>query len=198
MSKRNTKYVGSGLQKRFIIKTVFIFCLLLLLFSVLLFFLSYHMTYKLENGTQLSNQIIRFGGLFFQAKFLAIILFLMLCAIYMAMSLTHPIAGPLVNIENKLAEIAHGDLTSNITLRANDEINHIADEINNIINDFREVIEASHEEIDQIRLFLDQLPSNCGEAHCGISEENISKLREKIVKLENNIKKYKTLRDTKD
>ncbi len=198
MGKRSTKYVGSDLQKRFIVKTVFIFSTLLLFFAVLLFFLSYHMTYRVENGAQLSQQIIRFGGLFFQAKFLAIILFLMLCAIYMAMSLTHPIAGPLVNIENKLSEIAQGDLTSHISLRVNDEINHIADEINNIINDFCEVIESSREEIDQIRIFLDALPSNCGKSDCGISEENIAKLRKKIVKLENNIKKYKTSRDTKD
>lgn len=163
----------------------------MLLFSTLLFFFAYHVTYKLDDGDKLSLKIVRFGGLFFQAKFLAIILFLMLCAIYMSTALSHPIAGPLVNIEKKLSQIAEGDLTSNIFLRENDEINHIADEINIIINDFREVIEASHEEIDQIRNFLDQMPANCG-----ISQQNIQELREKVLKLEANIKKYKTLRNS--
>jgi len=64
--------------------------------------------------------------------------------------LSHRIAGPLFNIERSLKNIGEGDLSSEVTLRSDDQIRQLADITNQMRNDLKEKVLALKNEADKL------------------------------------------------
>jgi methyl-accepting chemotaxis protein len=185
--RRNKKYIGSPYQKRFIIKFTLFFIFLFILIIGFVLFISFDLIKSQAKSGSLSSMFWQLGLFVWQLKILVIVFFLLIFMIYLAIRFSHQIAGPLYNIEQKLEEIREGDLTANIFLRADDEVQEIADKVNAIINDFRCVIAESSSRLEELEKLLEEEKN--------ISPQSRKEIRDKILQLKKIISRYKILKE---
>ncbi len=80
-------------------------------------------------------------------------------AVWFSVILSHRIAGPWYRLEMSLQDLARGDLSHDISLRKNDELQSLAISLNKVIQNLREVANENigyAEEIDQAVSCIDQ------------------------------------------
>jgi methyl-accepting chemotaxis protein len=93
------------------------------------------------------------------AKALLSILFVFPVAAWFSVILSHRIAGPWYRLEMSLQDLARGDLSHDISLRKNDELQSLAASLNKVIQNLREVARENigyAAEIDEAVRYIDQ------------------------------------------
>ena len=93
------------------------------------------------------------------AKALLSILFVFPVAVWFSVILSHRIAGPWYRLEMSLQDLARGDLSHDISLRKNDELQSLATSLNKVIQNLREVARENigyAAEIDEAVRCIDQ------------------------------------------
>lgn len=120
-------------------------------------------------------------------------------AILVMLFLSHRIAGPLYHFQKVLNEISTGDLTHRFTLRHTDQFPELADHINkliavldNKIGDIKLEIISISDLISEIQTGMTSKPYNDKTSDC------LKKLSEKLLKLQDATKYFKTSQAQKD
>ena len=83
------------------------------------------------------------------ASAVAIIL-ISIATFFVVMYLSHRIAGPLFNIERSIKDIASGDLSGKINLRATDEIQRLAGSLNDMTDNLKSKIQDVEKEANKL------------------------------------------------
>jgi len=133
LNKRKAKFIGTALQNKTLILVFFASVVPVIIIAVCLYYLIFNMlawqlgipeaiAYNLVPVARKVNLIILIA--------LPITLFVIW---FMALELSHRIAGPLYRLEKELNERIEGNKSGPIQLREKDELKALADKINKLI-----------------------------------------------------------------
>ncbi|MDD5428130.1 MAG: methyl-accepting chemotaxis protein [Candidatus Omnitrophica bacterium] len=103
---------------------------------------------------------------------------------FLAIYLSHKIAGPIFRIERVLADMAKGDLSIRITLRRGDEMVSLADSVNRLTDAMASSIKSEKARVDSAIKELDSLKKSS-------SAHTVEKLDKEIRLLAKELEKYK-------
>jgi len=74
--------------------------------------------------------------------------------VFVTVFLSHRVAGPLVNLDNSLARVADGDLTTRLQLRPRDELKNIRDSFNRAMTSLHDKVAADRGRIKEVKNLL--------------------------------------------
>ena len=77
--------------------------------------------------------------------------------VFVTIILSHRVAGPLINLENSLARVAEGDLTTRLQLRPRDELKNIRDSFNNAIGSLHARVTLERGRAKEIKQLIEQV-----------------------------------------
>ena len=124
--------------------------------------------------------------------FLSVLLVTPLVAL-IGVFLSHRIAGPIYRMEKFLNNLALGDLTGRIVLRAKDELITLANGINFVVDSMKSniveqkaALSKSHLELANLKKARDAKPADAGSI-----KESVNRLDEELKKIAKGIDRYK-------
>jgi methyl-accepting chemotaxis protein len=152
--RRRKYFFEESSQGKYLFSYFILACLVMLLFTLLFVYFStdslsivYDSNNQLKMGKTpeiMLDSILNIHGI--------LIIVCGFSILYFVTRFTHKTVGPLFKIERTIDNMAHGDLTSRIYLRKNDECKELADKINY----FNSVVYKKFKEIESLSNDLDQ------------------------------------------
>jgi methyl-accepting chemotaxis protein len=164
--KRRHYFVKKDFQFKVILK----FCLLLLIGAMistgLLFLFSQDTLTSTFRGSRLE---IRTTAMVILPAILYTNLitlgFISVATIIVTLFISHKLAGPLFRFEKEIREIGEGDLSKNIHLRKNDQLNAMAEDLNRMCESLREKITGIRDDLVEISHHAASKEENEGMIH---------------------------------
>ncbi len=85
------------------------------------------------------------------------IIVLLVIALVISVYVSHKFAGPIVNIEKNIAQVAEGDLSRKVYFRTGDDLKHLADYFNYMTGKIKGTVESDRKIIGEVMKKLEAL-----------------------------------------
>jgi methyl-accepting chemotaxis protein len=117
----------------------------------------------------------------------------LLISVFAAIMISHKVAGPVYRLQQAAKQVARGDLTSNVRLRRDDELQNLSSAFNSVIDNLQLLVAKDKKLITDLSEITDSLYNNLKDNK--ISQEEalvlIRKLNDLVGELKTLIMQYK-------
>ena len=151
-NKRKQYFIDKRFQLKFVLK----FCLILLLgvvisTSLLLFFSQDTLTSSFDHSKlRITNTAVAILPSVIFTNLITLALITM-ATIFVTVVVSHRIAGPLFRFEKEMKTIGQGDLTKKVVLRSHDQVSAVADAMNHMVSALHGKVVVIQKEAKSIR-----------------------------------------------
>lgn len=178
-NRRKNYMIDKSFQGKFIVK----FCLVVMLASLLTGMLIYY--FNLQTTTvafENSKVVVKSTSDFILPIMVQILIMVTVAASFAAASVTlftsHKIAGPVYRLKIELERMKKGDLTTDVQLRANDQLQKAAEELEGLRSELQSNIKELKKNYESVKQALDK--------------NELSSAKDSIEKVESILTRFKT------
>lgn len=184
LKKRKNYLIKKDFQLKYIILGILILVLTICLVQVNLY---YQMAKLISENPELTgiSAIIKSTNVILTAWFILAMIIIVIGGVF----ISHRVAGPIKHLEEGMAKVGQGELTTEIKVRKTDEFKEIEQSFNNMVANFKELVAKDKSLLKQIEQELKSIVEELKKE--ALSEEKTKKLEAIIKKQEEIFSEFK-------
>jgi methyl-accepting chemotaxis protein len=160
-NKRRKYYINKSFQSRFIIKFCLLIALACLVFGGMVYMLSMaSSTTAFENSRLIIKSTADYLLPLIILTALITTVVISLAVVSVTLFISHKIAGPAYRFERVAEDVADGDLSIKVKLRANDQLQFVAESLDVMVKSLNRKLSSLREKVDNLSIAIDKQDKN--------------------------------------